>query len=176
MTPKSLFNIILKIFGLLFLREIIYTALPLINLLPFFARENSFGIIQNNYEPLAIVSTLAVIAIYSFITYLLIIKTNNIINTLRLDKGFNQETFSFNISSSLVLTIALIVTGGIILVNEIPNFCKNVFAYFQERSLTHGMIKPNFSYIIISAVKIIIALLLIGERQRIIGFVQKRHK
>jgi len=34
--------------------------------------------------------------------------------------------------------------------------------------------KPNFSYIIISGVKIIIGLLIIGERKRIVDFVEKR--
>lgn len=66
------------------------------------------------------------------------------------------------------------MTGGVILTNEIPSFCKNIFSYFQEKKLSHGIIKPNFSYIIISAVKIIIGLLLLGERNRIVEFVERR--
>ncbi len=72
------------------------------------------------------------------------------------------------------MTIALIVTSGVILTNEIPNLCRQLFSYFQEKRMIHGMTKPDFSFSIIAAVKIILGLLLIGERNRIIEFVEKR--
>ena len=175
MTPRNLFIIILKIIGLFFLREIVYIVPQLISSIPFLTKSDDFGEIQNTNEGLwTFILTLFIITFYSFIIYQLLFKTNNIVDKLKLDKGFNQEEFSFNISNSLVLAIALIVIGGIILTNEIPNFFRNVFSYFQEKSLTHGMTKPNFSFIIISAVKIIIGLLIIGERKRIVEFVERR--
>ena len=36
------------------------------------------------------------------------------------------------------------------------------------------MTKPNYSYIVVSGVKIIIGLLIIGERKRNVEFVEKR--
>ena len=175
MTPRNLFIIILKIFGLFFLREIIYIIPELISSIPFLVTSDEFGEIINTKEGFwTFILPVFIIAFYSFIIYLLLFKTNIIVARLKLDKGFNQDEFSFNISTSTVLTISLIVIGGIILTNEIPNFCKNVFSYFQEKRLTHGMSKPNYSYIIISAVKIILGFLLIGERKRIVELVQKR--
>lgn len=175
MTPKNLFNIILKIFGLFFLREIIYIIPQLISAIPSFAQADDFGGEQfNSGEILPLIVTLIAIAFYVFIIYQLLFNTNKIINKLKLDRGFNQQEFSFNISTSLILTISLIVIGGIILTNEIPDFCRNIFSYFQEKNFTHGMSKPNYSFIIISGVKIIIGLLVIGERKRIVEFVEKR--
>ena len=66
------------------------------------------------------------------------------------------------------------MTEGIILTNEIPNLCKHLFSYFQIKRLTHGMTKPDFSYTIIATVKIITGLLLIGERKRILEFIEQR--
>ena len=125
-------------------------------------------------EILPLIVTLIAIAFYVFIIYQLLFNTNRIIDKLKLEQGFNQQEFSFNISTSLILTISLIVIGGVILTNEIPNFCRNIFSYFQEKNFTHGMTKPNYSYIVVSGVKIIIGLLIIGERKRIVDFVEKR--
>lgn len=175
MTPRNLFNIVLKIFGLFFLREIIYTIPQLISSIWFLVEPDNFK--NNQYSDYGIggfVVLLIILVFYCFIIYQLLFKTNNILDKLKLDKGFDQEEFSFNLSTSLVVTIALIVIGGVILTEEIPNFCRNVVSYFQEKSMTHGVTKPNFSYIIISAVKIILGLLIIGERKRIVEFAERR--
>ena len=175
MTPRNLFNVILKIFGLFFLREIIYIIPQLISSIPSFAKADDFvGQQFSSGDILPFIVTLIAIAFYVFIIYLLLFNTNKIIDKLKLDQGFNQQEFSFIISTSLILTISLIVIGGIILTNEIPNFCRNIFSYFQEKDLTRGMTKPNYSFIVVSGVKIIIGLLIIGERKRIVEFVERR--
>lgn len=175
MTPKNLFNIILKIFGLFFLREIVYIIPQLISTIPYFTKQDNFdsGLFSSG-NILPFILTLIVIAFYVFIIYQLLFNTNKIIDKLKLDQGFNQQEFSFNISTTLILTISLIVIGGIILTNEIPNFCNNIFSYFQQKKLMPDVAKLNFSYIIISGVKILIGLLIIGERKRIADFVEKR--
>ena len=169
MTPKSLFNIIIKIFGLFFLREIVNTIPQLISSLWYFTKADTLA------EGLwTFIYTAVVLAFYTFLVFKLLFRTNYFLDKLKLDQGFIQDEFSINISSSKVLTIALLVTAGVILTNEIPNLCRHIFSFFQEKRMTHGMTKPDFSYSIISAVKIIIGLLLIGERNRIIDFVEKR--
>lgn len=174
MTPRSLFIVILKIFGLLFLREIVYSIPQLISSFSFYIDPDKFNNNQFSNAGLALVLIAATILFYGSIIYLLLFKTNILINKFKLDKGFNQEEFSFNISSTLVLKICIIVLGGIILADQIPNFCRNVFSYYQENSLTHRMSKPSYSYIIISAVKIVIGFLIIGEREMILKLVQKK--
>ena len=175
MTPKSLFNIILKIFGLFFLKEMALIIPGFISLIEFYISTPNPGEWQSNsIGILPIIMTLITLAFYVFILYQVLFNSNKIIDILKLDKGFDQKEFSFNISSSLILTIVLIVIGGVILMNEVPNFFRNVFSYFQEKNLTRGSAKPDFSYIIISGVKIIIGLLFIGERKRFVAFVEKR--
>lgn len=175
MTAKSLFKIILKIFGLFFLREIVSTTIILLSSIPYFTTSDAFGGSRvSGMDVLPFIVNLLALAIYVAIMYLLLFKTNQIIDKLNLDEGFIEKEFSFNLSTSLILAIALIVIGGVILVNEIPNFCRGIFSYFQEKSVTRGMTKPNYSYIVLSAVKILLGLLIIGERKRIIRFIERK--
>jgi len=89
MTPKNLFNIILKIFGLFFLREIVYIIPQLISSIPSFAKVDDFGGEQfSSGEILPFIVTLIAIAFYVFIIYQLLCNTNKIINKLKLDQGF----------------------------------------------------------------------------------------
>ena len=109
-----------------------YTTTYLINF--FFTKPNSFGDVQFSSDGILIfILTLVSIAFYFFIIYHLLFKTNKNADKLKPDQKFNQEEFSFNILTSLVLTIILIVTGGVILTNQIPNLCKNIFSCFQKR-------------------------------------------
>jgi hypothetical protein len=179
MTPRSLFNIILKIFGLLFLREIanvigeIFSAITV-----FFTMDNGAGGI------LTILFTFLVLAFYVFLVFQLLFKANLIIDKLKLADGFNehefsfdkQEKFSINISQALILRIALIVIGGVILAEEIPNFCRSMYFYLGENHNMRDYINSSSSNAILSAVKIVIGLLIIGERTRIIDFIEERQK
>lgn len=169
MTPRNLFNIILKTLGVFFLKDIIATIPQLISAILYLTKS------ETQDEALwALLFTILTLGVYIVISYLLIFRTHVIIDKLRLDQGFNQEVFTFNIALSSILTIALTVTGAFILITEIPNLCRYLFSYFQERRLAYGATKPEISYSIYAGVKIIIGLLLIGERKRIVEFVESR--
>ena len=175
MTPKSLFNIILKIFGLYLLKEIVFVIPQAISSIYFLL--NASNLVEEGFktaEVLVWLLVLILVFLYGFLIYLLLFKTNKIIDILKLTQGFDQQKFSFNLSSSYLLTISLIIFSGILLLNEIPDFIRNVFSYLQERNLTRGVAKPDFSFILISGVKIIIALLIIGERKWIVEFIDRR--
>lgn len=177
MTPRSLFNIIIKVFALFFLREIINLATQLFSEITYLTSfDNPPGTI------LPLVLTVLLLVFYVFLIFQLLFKTNYFIDKLKLDQGFDEHEFSFdtqnkfsiNISTTSVLTIALIVIGGVTLINEIPNFFRSIYLYLgEERSFRDGT-KSNATYAIVSATKIIIGLLIIGERNRIIEFVEKR--
>ena len=101
--------------------------------------------------------------------FFLIFKTQAIIRILKLDKGFDQENFQLKVHRSTILSIATVVIGGVLLAEEIPNFCHQLYAYFVEK-------KVPISYTVLSASKIIIGLLLIWNRREIVNFVELRRK
>ncbi len=179
MTPRSLFNIILKIFGLLFLKEIVYNIPQLLSSIFYLTKDFNF------VEGLGtLIISLIILSFYTYLVFQLLFKTNQFIDRLKLDQGFDEHEFSFeqtqkfqiNISMSLVLTIALIVVGCTILVDQIPNFFRQVYVYIQEKSQSHTSSDYDFSFMFISGIKIIIGLLIIGERARIIEFIESHQK
>ena len=108
-------------------------------------------------------------------TYQLIFKTEFIVEKLKFEKDFNDQIFEFRIPKAEVLTIALIVIAGIILINQIPYLVKELFELIQQKKLSFGVTKTDYSCVIISAVKIVIAALILGERNRIVEFILSRN-
>ena len=169
MTAKDFFNIVLKIFGLFFLREILNTVPQLTSALIMLFKPEDF--IEGIF---IFLGTVFILIFYIALTYQLIFKTSRIVEKLKLERDFNDKIFDFKIPRAEGLTISLIVIAGIILVNQIPLLIKELFEIIQERKLSFGNTKINYSYIIIAAVKIIIATLFIGERVRIVEFILSR--
>lgn len=171
MTLRTLFSIILKILGVFFIKD--FLALIPQALSSFLYLTKADTVTEAIWT---FVLTLLILFIYGLVSYNLIFKSNLIIDKLKLDKGFAQETISLDIHQSTILSIAVIVIGGLLVVEEVPNFCRQLFSYFQEKRMTHGMTNPTISYAIVSAVKILIGLLLIGEQKRIVKLIERQQR
>ena len=171
MTPRSIFIIILKVLGIFLLKDIIETIPQLLSAIPFFTSMENFSDVL-----LVFITASAAIAVYILMMYYLIFRTNMIIDKLHLDRGFSQDSLTFNVSTTTIFTIAIIITGAFILITEIPDFCKFAISYFQEKRITHGLSTPRISNTVYSAVKIVLGLLLIGERKRIVMFIEQSRK
>ena len=168
MTPRSLFNIILRIFGLFFIKDIIEVLPQLVATLIYFT--NAIG-----GEGLwTFIGLALILGFYGFVAYQLLFRSNIILDKLQLDQEFDQTEFSFTISTTLVLTIAVMVTGGIVLTEEIPHFCQLISSYFQVKQLPADTTDATFSNLVFSGVKIIIGFLLLGERKRIVGLIEQQ--
>lgn len=106
--------------------------------------------------------------------YWLLFKTEKIIDSFGLDRGFKESHLQFTLSMTSTLQIALIVAGAILLLLEIPRLFENVHVLWVQYSIVYferGEI--SWSPITISLVRIILALLIIGERKRICQFLVK---
>jgi hypothetical protein len=176
MTPRSLFNIIIKIWGIFFLKNIVEAIPQFLSTIVFLIRADSYT--DSFKESIFIfIGTSLVLVFYIVVCFQLFFRTNKVVDLLKLDEGFSQETFSFDISSSSILTIALIITAALILTNEIPNLCESTYSYVQKRTIINFSGKsPDYSDLFFEAAKIIIALLLLGERKRIVEFVESRQR
>jgi hypothetical protein len=174
MTPKSLFNIILKIFGLFFVKEIIISFPQVASLLLLFSRGDT---VAEGF--IAIVFSGLVLLFLGLVAYQLLAKSNKWIDKFELDKGFEQTDLSINMSQSSVLIITLFVISGIILIDQIPVLFKQLYDFFQKKDAGYflsGYNKPDYWPILHCVIKIIIALLLIGERKRIVALIQSKQK
>ena len=171
MTPRSLFNIILKVLGIFFIQDFL-AAIPqvLSVFLLFVTPEGSQEAIWT------LVSTLLILFAYGIVSFYLIFRTDVIINRLKLDNGFNQDIFQLNIHRSTILCISIIVIGGLIVANEIPNFCRLLFSYYQQKRMTRGLQDPGVSHIVMSGAKIIVGILMLTNQRQIVRFIEWKRK
>ena len=122
------------------------------------------------------VSIVLMLTVYITTAYFLIFKSTLLIDKLKLDKGFDQDTIPLNIHHSTVLSISIVVIGGLIVANETPNLCRQLFSYYQEKRITHGQAKPTISYSILASSKIIIGLLLLTNQKHIVNFIERKRR
>ncbi len=167
MKLHDLFDIIIKVFGLFIVKDILFQ-LPY--LIPILSAGAGFGKIDTD----SLIVVLLIMALYIAIAYALIFKTASIIKLLKLEPQLSDEYLSFDISSSNVLNIALIILAGYVLTDTVPVFCNMLYNYFQESHERFRTTSPSLSGLIIPSVKIVIALLIIGERKRIIALAERR--
>lgn len=178
-TPRSLFNIILKIFGLFFLKEIITELLDTVYSILQYSRfsDDSFPISFSIFS-------LLVLGLYTFLAIQLLFKSNQVIDMLKLDKGFVENEFSFDqpqenriaLTTTEILNIALIVIGGYLLVDQIPHFCNQGYLLIQAENAPLVESQPIVSNLIVSGAKIVIGFLILGERKRIVDIIQSKKR
>lgn len=171
MTTRSLFNIILKILGIFFIKDILATVPQLFSSIFYLTKADT--IVESIW---ILVTSILILFVYGLISFFLIFKSNLIIDKLKLDKGFDQDTIPLNIHRSTVLSISIIVIGGLILTDEIPNLCRQLFAYFQEKRLTYGYTNPSISYSVLAGAKVVLGLLLISNQKQIVNFIERKRK
>ena len=121
-----------------------------------------------------LLASLLVLSIYGLIPYLLLFKSNLVINKLKLDEGFDQPTIPLTIHRSAILSIAIIIIGGLLVADEVPTFCRLMLTYSQERR--DGQVNPHISYVVLSVAKIVIGILLIGNQNYLVNYIEFRRK
>lgn len=171
MSNRSLFNVILKILGIFFIKDILATLPQLLSIIILVTKPNSA---ENAVTTLSL--TLFILLIYVFVSYCLIFKSNIIIDRFKLDKGFDQEVISLTVHRSTILSISIIIIGGLILVQEIPNLCRLLYVYLEERKLNFEQQNPGITYVILACTKIVIGLVLIGNARLLVNFIELKCK
>lgn len=171
MTPRSLFNVVLKILGIFFIKDILATLPQLISVIlylkdPEMAAQGIWMLIMS----------IIMLLVYGLVSYYLIFKSERIIDKLKLDMGFDQKIIQLNVHRSIILSVSIIVIGGLVVVDEIPNLCQQLFAYFQEKGMTFGQTNPSISYTVLAGTKILIGLLLVGNQRQIVNFIERKRR
>ena len=171
MTIRNLFIIVMKILGIFFIKDILETLPQLISVVFLLMDTSTF--VQGIWT---LIMTIITLVAYGIVSYYFIFKFDLIIDKFSLDKGFRQEVIPLNIHRSSVLSISIIITGGFIIADQIPNFCHQLFAYYQEKRMTYGATNPSITYTIQSGTKILIGLLLVGNQRQIVNFIERKKR
>jgi hypothetical protein len=171
MTPRSLFTIVLKIIGIFFIKDILDTVPQFILSIVNLSQSDS---IDGIWSPIFIILSGAV---YVCAAYYFIFKTDFVIYKLKLVSNFEQDNFPLNIHRSTVLSIVIIIIGGLLIADNVPYLCRSVYLYFQNKSIGDVLSRsPDYSYIIIYSVKILVGLILTGNHQLIVNYIERKRK
>jgi len=123
--------------------------------------------------------SLLVVGIYLGIVYLLIFKTAWIISKLRLTSNLSEEPMVMNLHRSSIYTIAIIVTGLVVLVFAIPQFVRHFydwFEYMDSRKHTFGSNNYDYGPILIALSEVIVGLLFLGNQRTLVNFLESRRR
>jgi hypothetical protein len=171
MTVRTFWTIFIKILGI-WLVLVITTIIPqFLTVLPLFGatdNDNSFTL-----GVILVLLLFITLGIYILILRLFVFKTSWLIDKLHLDKGFTEEKIDLDIQRSTVLTIAIVVIGGIMFVDSLPYLCRQIFVFIQQDNLFRE--SPLSGWIIFYFAKTIIGYLLMTNSHSVIGFIEKQN-
>lgn len=119
-----------------------------------------------------LISIMMTLGIYVFILWLFVFKTSWIIDQLNLEKGFTEEKIELNIERSTILNIAIIVIGGLMFINALPEFCMQILNYIQQKNMLIESVSAG--WIFFHLVEIIIGYLLMTKSQNVVKFIEKQ--
>lgn len=174
MTPRTLFTIILKIFGI----YLIYTSILVIpdgvTTILTFKQMAEDG---NSWIAYGIILTILVLLVYYALIHFCIYKTDWVITKLALAEHFEEERFEINIHRSTVLRIAVIAIGALIFIDAVPIFCRQVFIYFKQvHTEPLFNITTNGGWSIYYFVQMFIGYFMMSSSRLIVNFIERNRK
>lgn len=169
MSIKLFWTILIKILGLILVSGLL-TVLPqlLMSLYYVFEKDVFQSILNEGFI------TIPSILIYFFLIKICLFKTSWIIDKLKLDKGFEAEKIELNIGESKIITIAIIVIGGLIFIETLPVLFRDLFIFFQDKNLFKDY--PKSGWIIFDVCKVVIGYLLMTNSFKIAKFIDQKKK
>ena len=171
MSPKSLWTIILKIFGIYLVLQIYY---PLTQLISFIYMVFNHQV-DDNLQAISFV--FFSISIYLFLIIAFLFRTDWLIGALKLDKSIKEEKLEINIHRSTVLKIVIMLAGIIMFADSLPLFLKELYSYYQQINDTvHFKNYPRASIIITELVKVLISFFMMTSSRLIVNFIERKRK
>jgi len=126
MTKRDFFKTIIKIIGLYFTVQTVFSYIPT-NLSYVFSFMESDEFLKITL--LTILYSAVAIAIFLFVLF----KSDKIVDILKLDKGFDDEKIEFgNFNNLKIMKLAVILIGGIMIVSNLSEFLNFLYHAFKN--------------------------------------------
>jgi len=166
MKVKTFWSILLKVIGLFLIMKgvtvLIYSFSTLL-MISSTVRQGMIGF--------ALVFVLIVL-IYLFILWLFVFKTSWLIDKLHLVRGFEEDKVETNIQLTNILSVAIIVIGGIMLIQSLPQLCQQIFTFFQMKDILKE--SQTIGLIILYFLQTCLGYLLMTNSKKITTLINKR--
>ena len=173
MKAKDLFTIILKVFGIYLIKDVLVSIPPVLDIFYKFSQFSA------DVAVFSLFVSLLTLAFYCGIVYLLIFKTNWIISKLQLTSNLSDEPLEMNLHRSSVYTIAIVISGIVILAFAIPQLVRELYAWYEYldvRKSIFGAEYFDFSQLVKTLAEVIIGLLFLGNQKTLVNFIESRRR
>lgn len=173
MKASDLFLIILKVFGIYLIKDVLISIPPVLYSMLQMS-ELSMGMAITN-----LILSIFVLGIYTGICYLLLFQGKWIISKLQLTSGLTDEPLAMNPHRSAVLTIAIIISGIVILVFSVPQLVRSIYDWAVYMDLRKAMLDSgdyNYEKMIVSFCEVALGLLFLGNQRLIVNFIESRRR
>lgn len=168
MSPKTLFNIILKVIGIYFVKEVLLLLPQLLSSFSFLNR--GLGV-QAWFILFSVIITLA---IYVLVIFYFVLDTDAVIEKFELLKGIEEENLAFTVHRSTVLHIVILLIGTVMIVTVLPHFLQSTYNYFIEKR--YSTEPPNPTFLILYAAELFLAVLMIIYKRVIVNFIELQRR
>lgn len=169
MSPRTLFNIILKVMGIYFVKEVLLLLPQILTGLRFL---NQGWRTEAWFMLFSVIITLA---IYSLVIFYFVLDTDTVIDKLELTKGIEEENLSISVHRSTVLSIVIILIGVVTIVTVPPYFLQSLSTYFGEKRFSYGT-TPSPERSILYASELALAILMIVYQKLIVNFIELKRR
>lgn len=118
-------------------------------------------------------SSLALFVFFLIVRYC-IFRTTWLIQKLHLEDGFTEERLELYIHYSSVLKIAVIIIGGLLFIDSVPQLCRQTFVYVTMKVQFQGSnTDGNLGWIAFYLVKTLIGYLLMANSQWVVNLIER---
>ena len=167
MTIRTFWTIFIKIIG-------VWLTIDGIKLLPQFFATLLYADRDSGVQLMA---TLFLFLAATFILYFLVLRlflfrTSWLVDKLNLTEGFIEEKIDINISTPTILRLAILIIGGLTLVDSLPTLCQQIFTFFQVKSSTDEF--RNYGWIVLNLTKVLIGFLLLTRSKTVGDFINNK--
>lgn len=173
MKAKDLFVIILKIFGIYLIKDVLFSIPPVLyEILQVFS-------VSKEMAFFSLVVSLLKTGIYIWIVYMLLFKTNFLISKLDLTSNLSEEPLIVNLHRSSIYTIAIIVSGILILTFAIPGLVKQLYFFYEYNNSRDRLFNVNsfeYSNLLTAISEVIIGLLFLGNQKALVNYIEMRRR
>jgi hypothetical protein len=175
MTKRDFFRIIIKLFGLYSLILTVFNYIP-----------SNIGYVTLEFEPITLLWIFGASAFVLLVYIFLILKTDKIIDLLKIDKGFDDERIEIgNFNSERIFKFALIIIGGFLIIDFLPNFLQYTYLAFKSQVSPKGLNyleeigfgkQSDYFNWTIATINIILGIILLTNYDKIAKWLMRKEK
>jgi hypothetical protein len=176
MSPRSLWTIIIKGLGIYVLLQGLMSIPSIINMAEIFY---SSGFPDSSTQAVFFESIymISLLIVFWLIIWGCVIKTEWIINNLKLNNGIIEEKLGFRMHRSDILKVVVMIIGGVTLIDSLPAAFQEFFLCIQHLKEYNGFMKdPKCTYLLFYIIKVGIGVFMLTSSRLIVNFIDRRRR